>query len=989
MTAETELKGVSRSALAEFSEDEPTWPSDASPSSRRAVRFENVQEVSECDVRREKGFSPTASASDQHAVYLKVLRDLSTEKQKRRRKEKNMLKLAQELGNRTEQIADCEKQLEALRSEISVLKKKLFDSKNDRSEERDEPGNAECPQQADRLPISPLSLQDEVKRLQNELCAKTQETKILEQNLADGSKAVEMLQAEISTKAEALRSAEAELKRERADMAKLREHIWNLEMACAKHVKDKSDAINRMSSLEIDLVAKDNLLLKQSASFESSEPENLLLNQETENEIKELRQTLKLTQASLIKLGEDAASHKQVLRKLNMEMAQKEESMLAMQTELAKEKAEVERLSTLHTMLDKEKTSTRYDLEEATRDILSLKANDFEKEQLLQDVRDELRRKNADFLASMRINTESFKLLQEEGISKDAKLEKIMAELVCERSTLSAAKEKRHLLEAECKALRIAKDLAVQQNDTLKDEMKTLRSLAMAEKFSEQSDSQPQSSMRSKEGLEEPLEKGNDNENVKSVTEQGTIEAEDQESRIESLESSRQRLLDDCNFLRLSLNKLEEENRSLLFKFNSDEKSFADVESRIQAQQKEATLVREELLGCKVEVQRLVDNDKDCSNALDRAEKLLATQAKSVSDMMANFGSIVRTMENISRLKDMVEVLQQDLHKRDETISELQRRLASLAAKDFTVLKADERPEIEITFNADLDLDVLKEESRRYLETASENLSSALSNLTLSDPTCATMFPAVDRFQATCRDLLSQFLVHLESEVALKFSMKTARDKVMQALSQSNKNMEEASSKMKGLLETLNHEHAQRTEELQEKLSHAIQSKQQAICEHKATLRAVENKFTSKFVKLGKKNEELLTDLESHMQERIDKLGSKLDKKAARMRTIQRLLTHQLQAQGRRRSSRLLWFSVLLIMFAAPIFVLFRKAERQWACAPVPPWENYQSSKDQTWHLWWSSFNKAEAPSAHPWWKWTNNAHLDWIEANLCHSNMN
>ncbi len=880
-----------------------------------------------------------------------------------------MLKLAQELGNRTQQVAEREKQINELRLEIDVLKKILFEASNEKSEERDETGNTEC--------SSRQSTKTEVSRLEKELHEKTKELMVLQQDLADRSKALEMQQSELSKKSEALRFTEAELMRERGEMAKLREHLEELKVENEKHDQERNDAISKMKVIESDLAAKEDLVLTQAASIESTESENHVLLQNTKAEIAELFGTLKRTQASLIKSEETIASHKDLINHLNIQVAHQNESIADMKAALEKERAEVEKLSTRSIELEGEKTFLRHDLDDATNDLLFLKANLLVKERLLQDMREELRLKESEYRATAQTNTESLRVLQEQCQRKDARLDAVMTELSRERSALKAVEEQRHMLEDECKALRIAKDLSVQQNDKLKDEIKSLKAFAMIEKLSEN------------RFLVRTILEDQSNEGVReSVNKSAELEAEERqymedESRIELLEACRQRLLDDCNFIRLSLIKLEDENRGLLLKFDSNEKLFAGIESSIKAQQMEATLVREELLGCKIEVQRLADKDKHCDNGSAGAERLIATLDKNVSGMLENVGSISQTIEFVSGLKLMVEGLQHDLKDRDEMVAELENELQRLASKDFAVPEGDSIK--FIAFNADPDPNILKEESRQSLMSAFANLKSVLS--TLSEPSSTKLTRAVDRLQATCSDITSQIIVRLESEVAVTLKMKVGRDKATQALRQNNKNMEETATNMKTNLTMINQEHRKKIEELKMKLTQETQSKHDAKREHDAALRSVENKYASTVKNLGKKNEELLTDFEFHMQQRIDKLESKLDKKAARIRTLQRLLTHKLHAhRPKKHTPWLFWLSILLLICALPIVVLFGDEDLQWLCAPVPPWEHGQSSKMQPWQQWWTTFNKAQTPSRHPWWKWKNNAHLDWIEANLCRS---
>lgn len=1058
--------------LAGSSENEPAWPSDASPSSRRGVRFENVEEGSESDVYRDKVLSPTKS--DQQDVYLKALRDLSSEKQKRKRKEKNMLKLAQELGNRTAQVADKEKQLEALRSEISVLKKKFFDTNNAENEERDESGSAGSLQETTSVQALSVSSQTQVERLENELSEKIQESRTLEEKLADRSKTLELLRREYLTKNEELRFTEAELKRERANVTQLTEHISNLETECANHIQEKEDALSRISSLEIELVAKDKLLLKQ---CETSGSENKLLNQEREAEIKELRQTLSFTQESLKKLGEDAATHEQVLHGLNAEKIQKEESIRLLENELAKEKAEIERLTTLNNKLEEEKTTTQNKLEVAAGDILSLKASLLEKENLLLEsntkhllheselanLRDEIQRKEAEFKIALQKNAESLRLLHEECKDKDAKLDSMKAELVRESSTLRAAEDLRCSVEAECKALRTEKDEVLQLIEALRSEIANLKSTSTvtapsSEKVQSSVNShaneqlheslhvdesigitglrqQLQQKAKAVEALQTALTdctkaleamkmkeqeksqqlRNSKKESLQEVSKSSTKEEVpskefrvgldslrekmdakericiEQESRIESLKNAGEGLLEDCKILRESLRKLAEENRSLFLKFDFDKKAFADIDSRIRTQQKEANAVKEELLRCRDEIQRLVDQGKECGDGVARVEHLITTKTKHVSDMLSNLECISRTMENFSSLKCIVEGLKHDLNKRDARIAELQKDLHLLALNDLTVLKGDESSDNVSIDKEKLELDVLKDESRRSLETAAKALNLEISKLTRSKPSSDKINIAIDQLQASCNDNISRIITHLETEVAQKLRMKAARDKAMQALSQYNLNMEETSKRMKDNLENLSRQHAEKIESLQGQLSNEIQTKDQTIRDHEAALRVVENKATSKFAKLRNKNEEMLMDFESQIQDRIDKLDSKLEKKAARVRLLQKLLTHQLQTQTRRGNSRLLRFTVLFAIFIAPVLVHFCTVERQWFCGSTPPWEPYRTTvqvETPPSHPWWklnNSFNVESTPP-HPWWKWNNNSYLDWLEVKLCKS---
>ncbi|GAX24024.1 hypothetical protein FisN_26Lh094 [Fistulifera solaris] len=953
MTVEMELRDASKDYPAGSSKLETSYSSDGSPSSRRAVRFENVQEESESVVRREKGFSPTET--DHHAAYLKTLRELSTEKQKRRRKEKNMLKLAQELGNRTEQVAEREKQLKALRLEIDVLKKKLFEATNEKSEERDETGNVECNERQ--------STQTDVSRLEKELHEKTNELTIVQLDIAERSKALEMQQAELSKKAEALRVTEAELMRERDEISELRQHLEELKGECVKHTQERND---EMKVLETDLTAKKDLVMTQSASVSL---------QNAKAEIVELRDTLKLTQASLIKSDETITSHKDLLSSLNLQVVQLNEHIADMQTDLEKERAEVERLSKRSIELEDEKASLRQDLDEATNDMMFLKANVLVKERLLQDMREELRLKESESTATAQTNTESLRVLQEQCQSKDARLDAVMLELAHERSAFKAVEEQRLLLEDECKAIRIAKDLSRQKNDKLQDELKALKALAMVEELTEN------------HFLVRSILDDKTNEGVKvsavNSSEQETKETLNVEdaARIELLEASRQRLLDDCNFIRLSLTKLEDEVKGLLLEFDSDKKLFAGVESSIKAQHMEATLVREELMGCKIEIQGMADDDTCCDNGSAGAERLIATLDKIVSGMLANVGVITQTIEFVSELKFTVERLQHDMKDRDKKIAELENELKRFASRDAVVPEGNSIK--VIAFNNDLEPNILKEEARQSLLSAFASFNSVLS--TLSEPSSEKLTRAVDKLQATCGDINSQIFLRLESEVALALKMKVARDKAMQALGQNNKNMEETAMNMEKNLATIKQEHSKKIEDLKIKLAQETQSKDDAKREHDAALRSVENKYVSTVENLGKKSDELLTDFEFDMQGRIDKLESKLDKKAARIRTLQRLLTHKIHPhRPETHTPWLFWFSMLLVIFALPIFVMLGTEDRQWFCASSPPWEHDQSNKVQPWQQWWSSFNKVQTPSSHPWWKWENNAHLDWIEAKIC-----
>ncbi len=960
MTVEMESRDANKNSPAGSSNLETSYSSDGSPSSRRAVRFENVQEESESVVRREKGFSPTET--DHHAAYLKTLRELSTEKQKRRRKEKNMLKLAQELGNRTEQVAESEKQIKALKLEIDLLKNKLFEATNEKSEERDETGNADCNERQ--------STQTELSRLEKELHEKTKELTILQHDLAERSKSLEMQQSELSKKTEALRVTEAELVRERGEVVKLRQHLEELKGECANHAQERSDAMSKMKLLETDLTEKKDLLMNQSAWVESTNEVSL---QTAKAEI----ETLNLTQASLMKSEETITSHNVLLNSLNVQAAQQDEIIADMQVNLKKERAEVERLSKQSIELEDEKASLRHDLDEATNDLMFLKANLLVKERLLQDMREELRLKESEFTATAQTSRESLRVLQEQCQSKDARLDAAMAELAHERSAFKTVEKQRLLLEDECKALRIAKDLSVQQNDKLKDELQALKALAMVEELSEN-----RFLVRSilDDQTSECVNESVVNSSGQEPEETPTVE---DAARFELLEASRQRLLDDCNLIRLSLTKLEDEVKGLLLEFDSDKKLLAGLESSIKAQHREATLVREELMGCKIEVQLPAVNGKHRDNGLVGTERLIATLDKIVSGKLANVGALSQTIELVSGLKHMVEGLQHDMKDRENKVTEMENELELLASKDAVVPEGNSLK--VVACNADLEPIILKEEVRQSLLSAFASFNSVMA--TLSEPSSANLTRAVDKLQATCSDINSQIFLRLESKVALALKMKVARDKAMQALRQNNKNMEETAMNMKTNLATINQEHRKKIEELKIKIDQETQLKHDAKREHDAALRSVESKYASTVKNLGKKSDELLTDFEFHMHGRIDKLESKLDKKTARIRTLQRLLTHKIHVH--RPESHTPWlfrFSILLLICALPIFVLFGTDDRQWFCALLPPWEHDQSNKVQPWQQWWSSFNKAPTPSSHPWWKWESNAHLDWIEAKICRS---
>ncbi len=524
---------------------EPTWSSDSSLSPRRVVRFENIQESAKTDVH--KVASPTEN--QQHVMYLKVLRDLSSEKQKRRRKEKNMLKLAQELGNRTQQVADREKQLEALRLEISFLKKELADTKRNGIEERDESGIADGRLEKPLLETKSLSsdlLQAEVKRLEKTLSEKIRESSILRGKLEEQENALELLRRDLLAKDEELRSTETVLKGERTDSKQMRERIITLETACANHNQEKKEAIDRMSSLEMELVAANNLLQKQcesleslksddnfrsqgkeaelkelhhalkvvqgslekfedgvaareedcanlnqekkeamdrmsslemelvaannllqkqSESLESLKSENKLRIQEKEAELKELHHAFKVAQGSLEKLEGDTATRKEALHEMNADKVQYEDRICLMETELAKEKAEAERLSSLNTKLQEENSLTQQHLEEGANEILYLKAALAENDKLLSerltkmrayetesnDLREELQRKEVDFLIDSQKTAETLRLLDEEKGKKDVKPDSFVAEHVGELSTARASESQGHFLEAGCR----------------------------------------------------------------------------------------------------------------------------------------------------------------------------------------------------------------------------------------------------------------------------------------------------------------------------------------------------------------------------------------------------------------------------------------------------------------------------------------------------------------------------------------------------------